>query len=123
MGERRKRKSLWDKEAETKPFTETSENHNWVAKDKHTSQYSEHNHEFSASGSHFGQQSLESIQEEPLAQMNGRVRENASEGKERGGENSYYQNMSPESKYNHSLENDRSNSRRYNSMCIYLYVV
>lgn len=54
MGERRKRKSLWDKEAETKPFTETSKNHNWVGKDKRTSQDSEHNHEFSASGSHFG---------------------------------------------------------------------
>lgn len=118
MGERRKRKSLWDKEAETKPSNETAANHNWVGNDKHNSQDGEHNHEFSASGSHFGQQNLESIQQEPVALLNGKGRESVSEGKEKGGENSYYQKMSPEFKYNHSVENDRSNSRRYIIMCI-----
>ncbi|KAH6789141.1 zinc finger CCCH domain protein [Perilla frutescens var. frutescens] len=124
MGERRKRKSLWDKEAETKPFPGTSENNNWIGKDHQPSQDRERYHEFSASGSHrapkfrdhSGQPSLDSIEKDPVAQMNGgfiKSRENGLEGKEIGGENSYYQNMSPEFKYNHSLENDRSHSRRY----------
>ncbi|KAL1561173.1 hypothetical protein AAHA92_03911 [Salvia divinorum] len=109
MGERRKRKSLWSEPAETKPFTYSSHD-------------SEHNHEFSASGSHgvpkfryhSGHPSVESIHEDPLAWMNGsypKGRENTYEEKEIGGENSYYEDMSPEFKRNHFPEDDRSHSR------------
>ncbi|XP_057772670.1 zinc finger CCCH domain-containing protein 55-like [Salvia miltiorrhiza] len=121
MGERRKRKSLWSEEAETKPFIG---NHNWIGKDKHPSHDREHDHEFPASGSHgvpkfryhSGHPSMESIHEDPVAWTNGsfaKGRENAYEGKEIGGEDSYYHDMSSEFKYNHFLEDDRSHSRRY----------
>ncbi|XP_042060931.1 zinc finger CCCH domain-containing protein 55-like [Salvia splendens] len=111
MGERRKRKSLWSEEAETKPFTYPSHD-------------SEHNHEFPASGSHgvpkfryhSGHPPMESIHEDPVAWMNDsypKGRESAYEEKGIGGENSYYQDMSPEFKYNQFPEDDRSHSRRY----------
>ncbi|KAG6419757.1 hypothetical protein SASPL_116269 [Salvia splendens] len=109
MGERRKRKSLWSEEAVTKPFTYPSHD-------------SEHNHEFPASGSHgvpkfryhSGHPSMESIHEDPVAWMNDsypKGRESAYEEKGIGGENSYYQDMSPEFKYNQYPEDDRSHSR------------
>lgn len=131
MGERRKRKSLWDKEAETKSFPGTSDNNNWTGKDQQPSQDSQHYHEISASGSHgppklgdySGQPSVESIEKDAVAQMNGsftKSRENASEGKEIGVENSYYQNMSPDFKHNQSFENDQSHSRRYMSVYYFL---
>ncbi|KAG6406000.1 hypothetical protein SASPL_133596 [Salvia splendens] len=85
MGERRKRKSLWSEEAETKPFT----------------------------GNHSG---IGKVIVDPVDWINGsypRERENAYQEKEIGGENSYYQDMSPKFKYNHLLEDDQSHSRRY----------
>ncbi|KAG6408283.1 hypothetical protein SASPL_131288 [Salvia splendens] len=120
MGERRKRKSLWTEEAETKPFTG---NHSWIGKDKHPSHDGEQNHEFPASGSHglpksryhSGHPSMESIHEDPVDWINGR--ENAYQDMEICGENNYYQDMSPEFKYNHLLEDDQSHSRRYISIC------
>ncbi|KAL1557109.1 zinc finger CCCH domain-containing protein 55-like isoform X3 [Salvia divinorum] len=99
MGERRKHKSLWSEEAETKPFTG---NHSWIGKDKHPSHDGEQNHEFPASGSHGVPKFSYS-----------KGRENAYQENKLGGENSYYQDMSPEFKYNHFHEDDRSHSRRY----------
>lgn len=132
MGERRKRRSLWDTEPETKLFSGTSENNSWTGKEHHSSHDSGQYHEFSASGScrapkfrdHSGQPSLESIEENPVAPMTGsfiKSRENAPEGKEIGGGNRYYQNMSPGFKYSHSLENDRSDSHR--SVIIYYFLL
>ncbi|KAI3460507.1 hypothetical protein Pfo_017170 [Paulownia fortunei] len=131
MGERRKRKSLWDMEEETKHFSGMNEHNSWAGKEHHSSHDSGRYHEFSASRNYTtnsreysGQPSWKSNEENPVAPLNGsfiKNRQNAPEGKEIGGGNRYYQNMSPgfdgmeRRKYNHSLENDRSHSRRARS--------
>ncbi|KAK4387368.1 Zinc finger CCCH domain-containing protein 55 [Sesamum angolense] len=129
MGERRKRKSLWDKEEETKHFSELSEHNSWTGKE-HSSHDIGRYHEYSASRPYTapksrdqsGQPSRESTEANPVAPVNDSLvksRQNASEGKEIGEGNRYYQNLSPgfdgaeRHKYNHSPENDRSHSRRY----------
>ncbi|KAL0369310.1 UNVERIFIED_CONTAM: Zinc finger CCCH domain-containing protein 55 [Sesamum calycinum] len=129
MGERRKRKSLWDKEEETKHFSELSEHNSWTGKE-HSSHDIGRYHEYSASRPYTapksrdqsGQPSRESTEANPVAPVNDSLvksRQNASEGKEIGEGNRYYQNLSPgfdgaeRRKYNHSPENDRSHSRRY----------
>ncbi|PIN10876.1 hypothetical protein CDL12_16525 [Handroanthus impetiginosus] len=130
MGERRKRKSLWDAEGETRHFSGMGEHNSWTGKEHHSGHNSGRYHEFSASGTytalrsrdHSGHPSWESIEETPVASRSSgfiRIRHNAPEGKELGGGNRDYQNMSPgfdgmeRRKYDHSHENDQSHSRRY----------
>lgn len=132
MGERRKRKSMWDKEDEAKHFSGMSENSYRAGKEHHSSHDSGQYREFSSSGLyrapsfryHSGQPSLELIEDEPVSPMNGsfsKSRERVHEGREMGGESRYYQKMSPDFRSNHSLGNDRSHSYRY--MIVYSFLL
>lgn len=125
MGERRKRKSLWDIEDETKHFSGMREHNSWTGKDRHSSHGSGRYHEFSDSRTaiarksrdHSEWPSWESIEEHPIAPMNSRFK-NTPEGKEFGGGKGYHKNISPGfdgmelHNYNHAHEYDRSHSQR-----------
>lgn len=142
MGERRKRRSMWDMEDETNHFSGMSKENSFMGKEHQPSHDRGSYHELSGSRAytsqrsrdHSGQPSWGSIEENPVAQMNGgftESRQNAPEGKEPGAGNRYYQNMSPEfggmemHKYNHSLENDRNRSHGHRSVMyiIFCYII
>ncbi|KAI3464621.1 hypothetical protein Pfo_021284 [Paulownia fortunei] len=126
MGERRKRKSLWDMEEETKHLSGMSEHNPWTVKDRHSSHGSGRYHEVSESRTtisrksrdHSGWPPWESIEEHPIAPTNSSFK-NAPEGKESGGGKRYYKNMSPGfdgmelRNYDYTHEYDRSHSQRY----------
>ncbi|KAL7128299.1 hypothetical protein ABFS83_14G307000 [Erythranthe nasuta] len=133
MGERRKRRSMWDMEEETKHFSDMSKHNSSMGKEHRSNHDGGRYRQFSASGTyaaqtsrdHSGQQSWESTEENSVASMNGRFsksRQNGPERKELGGGNRYYQEMSPgldgmePHKYNHSLENDRSHALSHRNM-------
>lgn len=126
MGERRNRKSLWDSVDETKHPSGMSERDSWAGKDRHSRHNIGRYHEFSSSGTtpapksgdHSGWPAWESIEENPLSDSFIRSTQNASEGKEIGGENRYYKNVSPgfdgmeRRNYDRPPENDRSRPQR-----------
>lgn len=122
MGERRKRKSLWDMEEETKHLSVMSERNSWTGKDHHSG--SRRYHEFSESRTtiaqksrdHSGWQSWEQIEENPTATL---YDVNTPGGNERAGGKRYYNDLSPGfdgvelRNHNHTREYDRSHSQRF----------
>ncbi|KAL0360331.1 UNVERIFIED_CONTAM: hypothetical protein Sradi_3717600 [Sesamum radiatum] len=127
MAERRKRRSLWDMEEETKHLSGMSEHNSWTAKDRHSSHGSGRYYDYSDSRTAIAQNSRddsswppwEAIDENPVAPMNGSFK-NTPDGKEMGHQRErYYKKMSPGfdrmelHNYNHTHEYDRSHSQRY----------
>ncbi|KAK6114998.1 hypothetical protein DH2020_007267 [Rehmannia glutinosa] len=124
MGERRKRKSSWDMEEDTNHLSGMSEHNSWSGKDHRSSHGSGRYHEvyeprISAtrkSKDHSEWTPWESIEENPIALMNSSFK-NAPKGKEFGGGNRYYKNMSPgfngmkPRNYDHTHEYDQSHSQ------------
>ncbi|KAK6131066.1 hypothetical protein DH2020_035196 [Rehmannia glutinosa] len=127
MGDKRKRKSLWDMGEETKQFSGMREHNSLAGREHHSNRDSGRSHEFSASGTYTapksrdnsGQPYWESNEDNPVAPVNEsfiKSGQNAPEGKDIGGGNRYDQHMSPgfdgmdRHKFKHSIVNDRSDS-------------
>ncbi|XP_051129511.1 zinc finger CCCH domain-containing protein 55-like [Andrographis paniculata] len=130
MGERRKRKSLWDQEDATKQFSGVSERNSWTGKDHHSCHESGSYHEYSSSGTiasvesrdQLGQLSGKATEEIPVAPTHGNFansRQDTHGGEEFGGQNTNDQDMSPgfdvieQHISNQDLGNGRSHSQRY----------
>ncbi|KAL6504828.1 hypothetical protein OROHE_023586 [Orobanche hederae] len=121
MDTRRKRKSMWDMEEETKQFSGINE--------RNSSREGGHYHEFPASRSFasskfrdYSEQQSQESKGDSVAPMNGDFIESGGispEGKEIGGGDRYCQNMSlgydgiERHKHKHSLEDDQNDPHRH----------
>ncbi|KAL3845442.1 hypothetical protein ACJIZ3_002845 [Penstemon smallii] len=129
MGERRNHKSSWDTVEETKHLPGMNERSFWTGNERHSRHHGDRYHDFSSSGTsavpksrdNSGWPSWQSI-EESSAPRDGsftKSRQNVPEGKETGGENRYYKNVSPgfdgmdRRNFDQTVENDRNQSHRY----------
>ncbi|XP_051139432.1 zinc finger CCCH domain-containing protein 55-like [Andrographis paniculata] len=126
MGERRKRKSLWDLEEETRHLSGGSGHNSWMEKDRHSSHDGGRYQEFSdsripiarKSRDRSGYPSWESIEEDDISLMNGSFK-NTHDEKEIGSGNRYYRDMPPDYDdrdmhgYIHSHDYDQTHLQRY----------